>query len=320
MKSAYKKVRVNCNEKCFFYHTRKSVSLRLFGAHVTILPLMNAENTGTCGFQKGGTANPMISSDQIAKNYDIAGVRKANLPGLHMLLLGFFAGMFIALAGAAASVASADITNPSAARIVSALVFPAGLAMVICNGSELFTGNCLMVISLLDHKITFKALMKNYLFVYLGNLIGSLFVSVLFVYGHIPGLYDGLLAQNMVNTAVTKVSLSFSEVFFRGILCNVMVCVAVWMGMSATHVSGKILAVYPPISAFVLCGFEHCVANMFYIPAGMMTASAYGIAAEGLNIGTFILNNLIPATIGNIFGGVIVVGFLYWYLFLREKN
>ena len=162
--------------------------------------------------------------------------------------------------------------------------------------------------------------MKNYLFVYLGNLIGSLFVSALFVYGHIPGLYDGLLAQNMVNTAVTKVSLSFSEVFFRGILCNVMVCVAVWMGMSATHVSGKILAVSPPISAFVLCGFEHCVANMFYIPAGMMTASAYGIAAEGLNIGTFILNNLIPATIGNIFGGVIVVGFLYWYLFLREKN
>ena len=90
--------------------------------------------------------------------------------------------------------------------------------------------------------------------------------------------------------------------------------------MSATHVSGKILAVYPPISAFVLCGFEHCVANMFYIPAGMMTASAYGIAAEGLNIGTFIFNNLIPATIGNIFGGVIVVGCLYWYLFLREKN
>ena len=103
----------------------------------------------------------MISSDQIAKNYDIAGVRKANLPGLHMLLLGFFAGMFIALAGAAASIASADITNPSAARIVSAIVFPAGLAMVICNGSELFTGNCLMVISLLDHKITFKALMKT---------------------------------------------------------------------------------------------------------------------------------------------------------------
>ena len=170
--------------------------------------------------------------------------------------------------------------------------------MVICNGSELFTGNCLMVISLLDHKITFKALIKNYLFVYLGNLIGSLFVSVLFVYGHIPGLYVGLLALNMVNTAVTKVSLSFSEGFFRGILCNVMVCVAVWMGMSATHVSGKILAVYPPISAFVLCGFEHCVANMFYIPAGMMAASAYGIAAEGLNIGTFILNNLIPATIG----------------------
>ena len=257
----------------------------------------------------------MISSDQIAKNYDVAGVRKANLPGLHMLLLGFFAGMFIALAGAAASVASADITNPSAARIVSALVFPAGLAMVICNGSELFTGNCLMVISLLDHKITFKALMKNYLFVYLGNLIGSLFVSVLFVYGHIPGLYDGLLAQNMVNTAVTKVSLSFSEVFFRGILCNVMVCVAVWMGMSATHVSGKILAVYPPISAFVLCGFEHCVADMYYVPAGIFAymnpaytglIDAAGINVALLNFGDFIFANLIPVTLGNIVGGVAV--------------
>ena len=172
-----------------------------------------------------------------------------------------------------------------------------------------------MVISLLDHKITFKALMKNYLFVYLGNLIGSLFVSVLFVYGHIPGLYDGLLAQNMVNTAVTKVSLSFSEVFFRGILCNVMVCVAVWVGMSATHVSGKILAVYPPISAFVLCGFEHCVADMYYVPAGIFAylnpaytglIDAAGINTALLTFGDFIFANLIPVTLGNIVGGVAV--------------
>ena len=160
--------------------------------------------------------------------------------------------------------------------------------------------------------------MKNYLFVYLGNLIGSLFVSVLFVYGHIPGLYDGLLAQNMVNTAVTKVSLSFSEVFFRGILCNVMVCVAVWMGMSATHVSGKILAVYPPISAFVLCGFEHCVANMFFLPTGLLLNSM-GIGVEGTITMGGILFNLSAATLGNIIGGVLV-GMAYWYIYAKRAK
>ena len=190
--------------------------------------------------------------------------------------------------------------------------------MVICNGSELFTGNCLMVISLLDHKITFKALMKNYLFVYLGNLIGSLFVSVLFVYGHIPGLYDGLLAQNMVNTAVTKVSLSFSEVFFRGILCNVMVCVAVWMGMSATHVSGKILAVYPPISAFVLCGFEHCVANMFFLPMGLVLNGVGFGAAGAVTLGG-VAYNLVLATAGNIVGGLLV-GLAYWFVYHKKQE
>ena len=250
----------------------------------------------------------MIASKQIAENYVEMGRKKAELPVSHMLILGFFAGMFIALAGAGASVASA-------------LVFPAGLALVVCTGAELFTGNCLMTISALQKRISVGGLFKNLLFVYLGNLIGAIFVAVLFVYGHIPSLYGGDLAQVLLNTAVSKVTLTLPEVLCRAVLCNVLVCIAVWAAMSSEQVSGKILALYPPVAIFILCGFEHCIANMFYIPAGLMIMGEYGLAAEGLTIGTFILNNLIPATIGNMIGGMLVIGGGYWLVYLRgTKN
>ena len=173
----------------------------------------------------------MIASKQIAENYVETGRKKAELPVSHMLILGFFAGMFIALAGAGASVASAAMTNASASRIASALVFPAGLALVVCTGAELFTGNCLMTISALQKRISVGGLFKNLLFVYLGNLIGAIFVAVLFVYGHIPSLYGGDLAQVLLNTAVSKVTLTLPEVLCRAILCNVLVCIAVWAGI-----------------------------------------------------------------------------------------
>ena len=167
----------------------------------------------------------MIASKQIAENYVETGRKKAELPVSHMLILGFFAGMFIALAGAGASVASAAMTNASASRIASALVFPAGLALVVFTGAELFTGNCLMTISALQKRISVGGLFKNLLFVYLGNLIGAIFVAVLFVYGHIPSLYGGDLAQVLLNTAVSKVTLTLPEVLCRAVLCNVLVCI-----------------------------------------------------------------------------------------------
>lgn len=263
----------------------------------------------------------MIASKQIAENYVETGRKKAELPVSHMLILGFFAGMFIALAGAGASVASAAMTNASASRIASALVFPAGLALVVCTGAELFTGNCLMMISALQKRISVGGLFKNLLFVYLGNLIGAIFVAILFVYGHIPSLYGGDLAQVLLNTAVSKVTLTLPEMLCRAVLCNVLVCIAVWAAMSSEQVSGKILALYPPVAIFILCGFEHCIANMFYIPAGLMIMGEYGLAAEGLTIGNFILNNLIPATIGNMIGGMLVIGGGYWLVYLRgTKN
>ena len=153
----------------------------------------------------------MIASKQIAENYVETGRKKAELPVSHMLILGFFAGMFIALAGAGASVASAAMTNASASRIASALVFPAGLALVGCTGAELFTGNCLMTISALQKRISVGGLFKNLLFVYLGNLIGAIFVAVLFVYGHIPSLYGGDLAQVIESVTVLNCSLGGDE-------------------------------------------------------------------------------------------------------------
>ena len=173
----------------------------------------------------------MVASKQIAENYVETGRKKAELPVSHMLILGFFAGMFIALAGAGASVASAAMTNASASRIASALVFPAGLALVVCTGAELFTGNCLMMISALQKRISVGGLFKNLLFVYLGNLIGAIFVAILFVYGHIPSLYGGDLAQVLLNTAVSKVTLTLPEMLCRAILCNVLVCIAVRAGI-----------------------------------------------------------------------------------------
>ena len=262
----------------------------------------------------------MVASKQIAENYVEMGRKKAELPVSHMLILGFFAGMFIALAGAGASVASAAMTNASASRIASALVFPAGLALVVCTGAELFTGNCLMTLSALQKRISVGGLFKNLLFVYLGNLIGAIFVAVLFVYGHIPSLYGGDLAQVLLNTAVSKVTLTLPEVLCRAVLCNVLVCIAVWAAMSSEQVSGKILALYPPVAIFILCGFEHCIANMFYIPAGLLVKSSALIVDQlgALTWRNFFLNNLLPVTLGNIMGGA-AVGALLWFCFLREK-
>lgn len=262
----------------------------------------------------------MISSPNIAWNYSEAGVRKASLSALNLLLLGFFAGMFIALAGAASSIGSAMFENPSAAKLVSSIIFPAGLAMVVLTGSELFTGNSLMILSLLDQKIRLSGLLKNFVLVYLGNFAGSLLVSLIFVYSHTPDLYDSALAQNLLSTAAAKTSLSFSDAFLRAILCNVLVCIAVWMTMSAGHVSGKIAALYPPIMVFVLCGFEHCVANMFYIPTGLFIQAEYALAAEGLTWANFLVKNLLPVTLGNLAGGMGIVGGGCWLLYRKNAS
>lgn len=259
----------------------------------------------------------MQAPSQIANTYITVGTNKAKLPIAKMFVLAVFAGVFIAIAGASAAVASATVPDPSTARLLNALIFPGGLVMVVLAGSELFTGNSLLLIPLLEKRIKIHELIKSWIVVYLGNLCGSLFVASIFVYSHTAGLYEGQLAQSLVNTAVTKTSLTFTDAFLRGILCNILVCIAVWITIGASTAAGKVFGLYLPIVVFVLAGYEHCVANMFYIPAGIFSASEYGITAEGLTWSNFFLKNLLPVTLGNILGGFLVGGG-YWFSYLHQ--
>lgn len=262
----------------------------------------------------------MLTPAKIAETYVNIGAGKAKTPHPKLFALAMLAGAFIAFAGASTTAASATVADPSAARVITALLFPAGLVMVVLAGSELVTGDCLMVISAAAKKITWAELLRTWCVVYLGNLLGSILVAALVVCGHTPDLFGGALAQSMVNTAVAKVSLRFTDGLFRGILCNVLVCTAVWITVGGSTATEKIFGLYPPIFLFVLAGYEHCVANMFYVPAGIFTAATYGIAAEGLTWGNFFLKNLLPVTLGNIIGGAGIVGLGYYYIYLHEKK
>lgn len=250
----------------------------------------------------------MHSPLEIAKNYIEIGINKVRLPIFKMFALGVFAGIFIAVAGVGATTAAATIENPALSRLLSAMIFPAGLAMVLIAGGELCTGNNLIIISALAKKVKVWEMLKNWVVVYLGNLAGALLVAALVVYGHTPSLFGGQLAQSMVSIAAVKVNLSFADAFIRGVLCNILVCFAVWMSFAAKKVEGKMMISYFPILIFVLCGFEHCVANMYYIGAGLMAAQEYNIAAQGLTWGSFFVNNLLPVSLGNLVGGAGIVG------------
>lgn len=260
----------------------------------------------------------MQAPAQIASTYVTIGTNKTKMPVSKMFVLAIFAGSFIAMAGASAAIASTTIADPSTARLLNALIFPGGLVMVVLAGSELFTGDCLIILPVLEKKVKVSELLRSWIVVYLGNLLGSVLVASIFVYSHVAGLYDGKLAQSLVNTAVMKTSLSFTDALLRGILCNVLVCIAVWITIGASTAAGKVFGLYLPIVVFVLAGYEHSVANMFYIPAGIFSSSVYQLTADGLNWGSFFLKNLLPVTLGNIIGGSLVaIG--YWFAYLHQS-
>jgi len=273
----------------------------------------------------------MNSPKEVAQYYIATGTAKTKLPILKMLLLGLMAGMFIALAGVGSTIAAATITTYSLARVISAMVFPTGLAMVLIAGSELFTGNCLIIIPVLEREVKLRAMLRNWVFVYIGNFIGSILIAALTVYGGTFSLFGNNAAVYLINTAVTKVSLPFESVLMRGILCNLLVCVAVWMTYAAKDVVGKIVALYLPIMLFVLSNYEHSIANMFFIPAGLFSvgnidyylaySAVHGATSlTNLTWGSLFVRNLIPSTIGNIIGGMVLVGVVYWLVYLRDPD
>ncbi|MGN1147544.1 MAG: formate/nitrite transporter family protein [Lachnospiraceae bacterium] len=260
----------------------------------------------------------MHSPLEIARNYIEIGIHKVKLSAFKMLVLGIFAGMFIGFAGIGSTTAAVTVDNPSLARLVSACIFPAGMAMVLIAGSELFTGNNLLIIAVLEKQIKLREMLKNWFFVFAGNFIGASFVAVLVVFGHVPDLFGEKLAQSVVNAALHRVNLSFMDSFIRGILCNILVCIAIWAAFAAKKVSGKLMMSFWPVMLFVLCGFEHSIADIYFCIAGILTAGEYGIVAEGLNMGSFLLKNLLPVTLGNIVGGAGIVGAGYWAMFLMH--
>lgn len=262
----------------------------------------------------------MLSPAEIAAKYADVGAAKTKLPILKMFLLGIFAGMFIAFGAFGSQIASLGVTPATTGKLLGALVFPIGLTLVLVAGAELFTGNCLILIPVLSKKATVSGMLKNWCVVYLGNLVGGVLTAVTVTYSHSLSAYDGALAQSVVSTAIAKNALSFGDAFLRGILCNILVCLAVWMSFAATELAGKIIALFVPVTLFVLCGFEHSVANMFFIPVGIFASMEYGIEAGGLDFLSALVNNILPVTLGNIVGGSFVVGLVYWYVYLKDKK
>ena len=260
-------------------------------------------------------------------------VNKANLPLARMIVLGIMAGMFIALGGAISNTAVHDIANVGLARTLAGVIFPVGLLMIILVGGELFTGNCLMIMATMNKRIKVSGLIRNLVIVYFSNLIGSLIVDVLIFYSGNLDYTGGALGAYTIKVALGKVNIAPGKAVVSGILCNFLVCMAILMAGSAKDVIGKIFATWFPIFAFVIGGFEHIVANMFYIPTGILAATnpdyvakaeeLYGITADqlsALDLGG-LLHNFIPVTIGNILGGMIFIGCtLYFIHYGSEKK
>lgn len=265
---------------------------------------------------------------ELYQAYVDASFDKSNTSWKRLMVMSIFAGMFIALGAQASMVVSHDIANYGIAKLISGIVFPIGLMMIVLVGGELFTGNCLMIMAIMNKKIMIRDMVRVQALVFFFNLFGAIFIALLVAFS---GQWDntgGQLGAYTIKMALTKSQLHITDAFISGTLCNIMVCVAMLMGKSSRDVTGKILAIFFPIMAFVVSGFEHCVANMYYIPAGMIASqnseyiqvaqSVYGITQldlSHLNIISFVFNNLLPVTLGNIFGGAVCVGVLYALLY-----
>lgn len=256
------------------------------------------------------------------------GVARAKNSWWKLILLGILAGMFIGLGAVASSMAAHGISDTGQARLITGLIFPVGLVMVVLLGAELFTGNVLMLGALVDKKIGIKGLLKNWGFVYLGNFIGSIVLALVIAFGGELSIGGGDLAVYTAKVAATKNMLPWSSGLALGMFCNFLVCAAIFMALTAKTTIGKIMAIWPPTAAFVIAGFEHSVANMYYVSAGIFAYlnPAYtemiieaGVNVEALSFSAFFVNNLIPVTIGNIIGGAIF-GLTLYYVYGYKKS
>lgn len=260
-------------------------------------------------------------------------VSKAKLPPAKQFLLGMLAGAFIAFASEGSNMAAfnllANTETYGLGKALAGSIFGAGLMFVVIAGGELFTGNCLMITGVLDRKIKLRSMLRSWFFVYLGNLAGSVLIAVMMAYSGLFNSGGSLLGGMTIRIASYKTGLTFISAVLLGIMCNWIVCLAVWMAAASKDISGKVLTIFFAIWLFITSGFEHSVANMYYIPAGILAktnadwALASGLSAEKLarlNWGTFFYGNLLPVTLGNIIGGAFFVGTAYWFIYQRHDD
>jgi formate transporter len=292
-------------------------------------------------------ANETITIDallppEMAHRAESLGVRKVELPFITMFFLAILAGAFIGLGAMLATVVSAgsmSIKDPAGAvaftaalpygvvRALTGLVFCLGLILVVVGGAELFTGNNLIVMAWASRKVTTLAMLRNWVIVYLGNFVGSVATAVIIFVSKQYTFGNGAVGLNALTIANNKVHLGFLQAIALGIMCNALVCLSVWLTYSARSTIDKIAAIIFPIMAFVAASFEHSVANMYFIPIGLFIkdfdapfAAATKLDLGGLTWGTFLVNNLLPVTIGNIIGGGVLVAAVYWLIYLRKAK
>ncbi|MCP4449511.1 MAG: formate transporter FocA [Myxococcales bacterium] len=267
---------------------------------------------------------------EVAKKAEDAGVIKGNTGAMKLFVLGVLAGSFIALGAVfATTITAGGELGFGLSRLLGGLVFSLGLILVVIAGAELFTGNNLIVMALASGRITLRQLLRNWGIVYVGNFAGALGVAVLMLLSEQYLQGGGAIGRRMLAIGSAKTQIEFVPALALGILCNILVCLAVWLCMSARTATDKVLVILFPITAFVAAGFEHCVANMYFVPKALLVKafasesfwSEIGASSADyseLTWASFFGSNLLPVTIGNIIGGALFVGLVYWFIYLRN--
>lgn len=259
------------------------------------------------------------SPKEVAERIESIGVAKANLPLIPMAALGVLAGGFIGLGALFFTLVASDNTLGFGLRgVLGGAAFSLGLILVVVAGAELFTGNNLLIMAWVDRRISAKLLLCNLVLVYSANFLGAVGLAALVALSGYAKMNSGAVGETAIAIATAKCSIEFGEAVFRGILCNLLVCLAIWLAMAGRSVADRVLAIIFPVTAFVAAGFEHCIANMYFVPLGLFLADGHG--PDGLCWTAFLLYNLLPVTLGNIVGGAGLVGLTYWVIYSRNKS
>ncbi len=274
--------------------------------------------------------NASVTPSQIVERAVDIGIAKSRQRVLPTFLLSFLAGMYIAFGGVfsvVVAIGTSDTWPFGITRLLQGVAFSLGLILVVVGGAELFTGNMLMSIAWAQKKISTISVLRNWLIVYIGNFLGSIFLAGLIVAGKTYQLSQGEFGRLLIKITNIKLNYGFSQALFLGILCNILVCLAVWLSYSAKSTTDKIISVLFPITAFIAAGFEHSVANMFLIPAAFFIkffdpifTAGFSLDLSGFTWMNFLIHNLLPVTLGNMLGGIVIVGLIYFLAYMKSEK